>query len=258
MDPSGINLTTVSRRFEEPNHFMNAPPFSSCRATQNARRRFSGFTLTEILVVIAIIAVLAAMSLLVVSKLKRSASSAVCVTKMTQIGTGLVMYSLDHGGRLPTSPAFGTLFVGQGPWFNRDDRRLQNHLGEYLGSPESTTWSTQAAQMNFDPSFAWPALLANGKPGASSVLLNTAVTYRTGDTESTVSPWSGTKANGGPNVGRMLVNIVNPGKTKAFSEVDQKNTTAGWKDLQPPEPIHGNYRNCLYFDGHVERLPAIP
>lgn len=217
-------------------------------------RRAPGFSLTEVLVVIAIIAILASALMMVLANMRRSASSAVCVTKMRQIGSTLAMYAQEHNGRLPTSPSYGTLFVGQGPWYNRDDRRLQKHLGEYLGADESRTWSTQGAQMTFDSSFAWPALIANCKSGASSVLLNTSVKYRNGDTVSNVSPWSGIKPDGGSFIGRLLDNIVDQGKARVFIEVDQKNTNAGWKNLQPSEPIHGNYRNALYFDWHIERL----
>jgi len=226
--------------------------------TRIRRLARSGFSLTEILVVILIIVVLAGVTLIVVSKVRRSASSAVCVTKMRQIGSTLAMYAQENNGRLPTSGSYGTLFGGQGPWYNRDNRRLQNHLREYLGAPESSTWSTQGAQMTFDASFAWPALLSYGQTGAASVLLNTSVEYRTGETLSKISPWSGTKPDGGAFVGRFLDRIENPTRTRVFVEVDQQNTTAGWRNLQPTEPIHGTYRNCLYFDWHVDRLPVNP
>jgi prepilin-type N-terminal cleavage/methylation domain-containing protein/prepilin-type processing-associated H-X9-DG protein len=219
-------------------------------------RRVSGFTLTEVLVVLLIIAVLASLLLVVISKMRRSASSAVCVTKMRQIGSVLVAYAQEHNGRLPTSAKYGTLFVGQGPWYNRDDRRLQNHIGEYIGAEESTTWSTQGTKMTFHPAFAWPAHIANGKPGASSVLLNTSVKYLDAGTVSNLSPWSGVKPNGGAYVGRMVDNIENPARARVFIEVDQQNTNAGWKNLVPAEPIHGEYRNCLFFDWHVEPVPT--
>lgn len=220
--------------------------------------RAAGFSLTEMLVVIVIITVLASMATMTVSSIRRSASSAICVTNMKQIASGLLIYSQEHSGRLPTSSSYGTLFGGQGPWYNRDDRRLQKHLGEYLGARESTTWSTQGAQMDYNSAFSWPALIASCKPGASSVLLNTAVTYRNGSTTSTVSPWSGTKPDAGTYIGRTLDNIDDAGKSAVFVEVDQKNTSAGWKDLQPLNPIHGKYRNCLYFDWHVDRVPVAP
>ena len=54
----------------------------------------------------------------------------------------------------------------------------------------------------------------------------------------------------------MLDQIEEPAKAQAFIEVDQKNTNAGWKSACPPGPIHGNYRNALYFDWHVGREPA--
>lgn len=223
-----------------------------------ARRRAAGFTLTELLVVIVIIVVLASLGMMAISSTRRSASSAVCVTKMRQIGSALLIYSQENSGRLPTSSAYGTLFGGQGPWYNRDDRRLQKHIGGYLGALESTTWSTQGSQMDFNAGFSWPALIANCKRGASSVLLNSSVKYRNGGSISSVSPWSGSKPDGGAYVGRTLDNIEEPGKSQVFIEVDQKNTNAGWKDLQPANPIHGKYRNALYFDWHVERVPVTP
>jgi prepilin-type processing-associated H-X9-DG protein len=168
------------------------------------------------------------------------------------------MHTQDHNGRLPTSASYGTLFGGQGPWYNRDDRRLQNHIREYTGAEESSTWSTQGAQMTFDPSFSWPELISKGKAGASSVMLNMSVKFLSGGTETTISPWPGTKPDGGSFVGRRFDEISNPGQAMTFFEVDQKNTTAGWKNQQPTGAIHGNYRNCLYFDGHVDRLPASP
>jgi prepilin-type N-terminal cleavage/methylation domain-containing protein/prepilin-type processing-associated H-X9-DG protein len=226
--------------------------------SNQTRSRAVGFSLPEILVVIVIIAVLASLGMMAISSTRRSASSAVCVTKMRQIGSALLIYSQENSGRLPTSSSYGTLFVGQGPWYNRDDRRLQKYIGEYLGAQQSTTWSTQGAQMDFNAAFSWPALIANCKRGASSVLLNTSVKYRNGGSISSVSPWSGSKPDGGAYVGRTIDNIEDPGKSQVFIEVDQKNTSAGWKDLQPANPIHGKYRNSLYFDWHVERVPAVP
>ncbi|MEO8614673.1 MAG: type II secretion system protein [Luteolibacter sp.] len=233
--------------------------FYETRPRQNSQRPDPGFTLIEILVVITIIAVLAAGLFPVVSHLRRSASSAVCVSKMSQIGSALLIYTQDHGGRLPTSDTDNTLFTGQGPWYNRDHRRLQNHIGDYLGAPVSDTWSTQATVMTYDPSFAWPALLAEGKLGSASVVLSSSVSLLVGGVESTGFAWSGSKPSGtGSYVGRRLDEIIKTASQQVFIEVDQKNTNAGWKDATPPGPIHGSYRNALYFDWHVGRVNVKP
>ena len=215
-----------------------------------------GFTLVEVLIVITIIVVLAAISFSTAKHLRRSASSSVCVSKMNQIGNAILIYTQDHAGRMPPRPSLGIIFVGQGPWYNRDGRRLQNILGEYLGSRESTTWSTNVTLMSYDDTFAWPALLASGKKGCASVLLNNSVSIRTADAVSLKNPWDG--VTGSPTVGWVLDNIEDASHQAVFVEVDQKNTNAGWKDNVPRVPIHGTYRNSLFFDWHVAPVQVTP
>jgi prepilin-type processing-associated H-X9-DG protein len=213
--------------------------------------------LVEVLVVIAIIAVLTIVSFSIAGKMRQSASSAVCVAKMRQIGSGIMLYTQDQGGRLPTSASYGMLFSGQGPWYNRDDRRLQSHIGEYIGAQVATGWSTQAAQMTFDSGFAWPELLRKGQNGSASVTLSSSVKLLINGVSQNGSAWVGSRPSGtGPYRGRMLAQIEEPSKAQAFIEVDQMNTNAGWKNQCPPGPIHGKYRNALYFDWHVGRVPA--
>jgi len=205
-----------------------------------------GFTLVEVLIVITIVIVLAAISFSTTKHLRRSASSAVCVSKMNQIGNAFLIFAQDRGGRYPVG-AGGTLHTGQGPWYNLEDRRLQNHLGEYLGCPKATNWSNNPDLAAFDSTFAWPGLLADGKKGSPSVVLNDKVKILVDSVTKTESPW-----------GKMLDRIEEPGKQVVFGEVDQKNSNAGWKNQLPPGPIHGSYRNCLYFDWHVGRVPVNP
>lgn len=215
-----------------------------------------GFTLVEALVVISIIAILAVIVTSLAGHVRRSASSVVCVGQMRQIGNAMFLYSEENQGRLPTSPVHGSLHTGQGPWFNREERRLQYLIGQYLGSPTSNTWSTSATVMTYDPAFAWPALLADCKQGSASILLSSSVKIRNEDgTSGKGSAWAGTKPLGSSYfLGRPLRDIEDPRLQTVFTEVDQKNTTAGWKNNCPPRPIHGNYRNTLFFDWHVDRV----
>jgi prepilin-type N-terminal cleavage/methylation domain-containing protein/prepilin-type processing-associated H-X9-DG protein len=61
----------------------------------------AGFTLLELLIVIAIVGVLASLLLPVVGRTQRKARETSCVSNLRQLGVGLALYADDHGGRLP-------------------------------------------------------------------------------------------------------------------------------------------------------------
>ena len=63
--------------------------------------RRNGFTLTELMVVIGLVAMLVALMLPVVSKVRRSAQAAACMSNLRQLGTAWIMYSGENRGRLP-------------------------------------------------------------------------------------------------------------------------------------------------------------
>ena len=62
-------------------------------------RRRNGFTLTELLVVIALIAMLIAIVLVAVTKLRESAQMLECQSNQHQLQVGLVGYSMENGGK---------------------------------------------------------------------------------------------------------------------------------------------------------------
>ncbi len=84
----------------------------------NAHRRHStkGFTLIELIIVVAIIAILAAILIPNFLHARAEAASASCEGNLKQIATALQEYAVDNGGQYPSTsaPVDVTLFGGAG------------------------------------------------------------------------------------------------------------------------------------------------
>ena len=65
------------------------------------QRPAQGFTLMELLVVIAVIAILASLLMPVLSAAKRRAAQATCISNLKQLGLGMQMYIDDHADTFP-------------------------------------------------------------------------------------------------------------------------------------------------------------
>jgi prepilin-type N-terminal cleavage/methylation domain-containing protein len=65
------------------------------------RRGSRGFTLTELLVVVAVIAILAAIMFPVLALARQAAQSTACLSNLHQLGLGLKMYMQDHDDHFP-------------------------------------------------------------------------------------------------------------------------------------------------------------
>src|SRR5438876_9663583 len=89
-------------------------------SVQFVKRRGRGFTLVELLVVIAIIAVLIAILLPMLTKAKKAADAVACKSNMRQVMNAFMMYCTENKQNIPIPPGIGDTYspVVGAPYYN--------------------------------------------------------------------------------------------------------------------------------------------
>jgi prepilin-type N-terminal cleavage/methylation domain-containing protein len=106
----------------------------------------SGFTLTELLTVIAIIGILAAILIPVVGKMRSSASKAACQSNLRQLVTASLSFAVDNKHQLPTRDTYNHRNTWRHPHvYHQDDFKL---LRPYIGLLEA---NREASSLLFCP-----------------------------------------------------------------------------------------------------------
>src|ERR1700677_4187131 len=94
-------------------------------------RRITGFTLIELMVVVAIIGILAALIAPTLSRAKGKAYQTKCLNNLKQLGVAIQMYAEEHGDQLP-----GPVWLGfYEEYDNQDFTRLPYYIATYMGLP---------------------------------------------------------------------------------------------------------------------------
>ncbi len=239
--------------------FPPPPPFptDSPRST-----RPNGFTMVELLVVLAIIAVLSALAFPALNKVRATADRAASMSNLKQWASALLLAMAENNQEIPyegtsQQPSWEDTATdgNESAWFNR--------LPPYAGIEplvELTTADQRASAIDRQSIFASPGAdlsrsVNSGRP-QFSYMINTLLYDSTGPSDS------------GSELIRAM-QIASPSRTIFMSETrvsprdgpPDTTTPASQLALANGGPSDVSYRfngrsNIVFLDGHVESLPS--
>src|SRR4051812_34043768 len=90
--------------------------------------RYRAFTLVELLVVIGIISVLIAVLMPALTRSRKLAQRAQCLSNMRQLGTAFASYAAQSGGRTPVQPNLGVYDFFEPGVYDRPADAARAHL----------------------------------------------------------------------------------------------------------------------------------
>lgn len=209
----------------------------------------AAFTMVEVLAVVAIVLIL---SVLIYPGLKnameRTHLNIRCVSNLKNIGMAMQNYVLDHDGRLP-----GPLTDGQRLGYDKtqsDRYHIPRVLGEYLDLPPAL----EKGQKQFAEKIACLAWLKKLGPNGDKLSTPCYLVQRP------VIDGVKTRVFGNSDTdepGMAYVRIPLPATTAAMVDADAM-LAPNYAGRMPDGPVHGNHRNTLFFDWHVEGMPVAP
>jgi prepilin-type N-terminal cleavage/methylation domain-containing protein len=246
------------------------------KESQFPRRLLSrrAFTLIELLTVIAIIGILAAILIPVVAKVRQSASQAVSISNMRQIGIGIQAFAADHNDRLPgvyrtlngqPDPGY-SLGGGQSPYATPTLRTSLGHpdqLGPYI---ESSVRIVDGTERRYVPLLESPAYARSRPPNEFPTSHLRAESVRHGNGRQLLpSPFGVGTGDEGRHTMSMTLGqmerLFTPSRRWAMIEIDEsapinviREAGGSWPWPVINGSMHGNSWTALMFDGSVRVL----
>lgn len=218
------------------------------------KNKSRGFTLTEVLVVIAVIGALAAIVMTITKSSKAKAQQVLTLNKMKSLGSAFAAYTTDKNGKLPLECA-----IDDDDWTGAAKPENQevwyNALPKFLNSPSVGEIGATNPARFYEP--AYPLFIA-GAPYPSLEKRVNKPLFAVG-----MNSRLQRKAEGGEAPQGLFAQIMNPAKTVVFLErglPNDKKSTSGQAGFNGSPKANArafaarhNQKGCLVFaDGHSE------
>ncbi len=237
-------MSTLQPPSQNQNPLQTNAPKALDRPRVYCRRRAAGFTLVELLVVIAVIAVLAAILFPIASSLQNSSSQSKAASNFRALGGVIMTYAADNDQSLP-------LLQTNHRWAYRTSspNQIGSVLYQQMGLPKPTSAFKPVPLLVAPAMKKWISKYGKGDAYAGFHSVASTITVPGG----TDRPFG----NNGSPPSMKIHQVPNPSKTWAVYELGgtgDPNTALNLKTY--PEPVHGDMRTVLFFDGHVEVIPS--
>jgi len=246
---------------------MNRP-----HGTRSHRKGIIGFTLTELLVAIALVVVLVGLLMGGLQKTRQAANRIACLSNLRQVGVVIGLYIADN--RVYPGPSNGgqndVVGSGQLSYLLRNYYAPSIKIGDRTPSifvcPEWLAWSNHGAG---EPPYGYPCYTANHriilKNGTGVITYDPFASI--GDGTQPMRPTQLLGLEGTPDcsytASREPHGTFSLSRTWAIADIDAAflsltaNGANAWSPYVPPKTaIHGGTRNILFFDMHAEPVPA--
>ena len=200
---------------------------------------------------VAIMGILAGLSVTAVGQVRRTMDNMGCLSNLRQIGIAMHAYAADNDNSLP-GPCYGpyTVVTGEGG----PQRSFSNYLFPYLSSKPIPPYGQYErcltvlcpAFKKYIPPDQWFT------PTYYSYNIIYSIPGVTSSTGGVLSPWGRVGMSGvndKPLKLSALGAMAKLSETWAVMDLDSSNASASYA---PKDAVHGNHRNYLFFDGHVE------
>ncbi|MCX8496749.1 MAG: prepilin-type N-terminal cleavage/methylation domain-containing protein [Akkermansiaceae bacterium] len=221
--------------------------------------RSTGFTLTELLVVILIIAVLAALFMGISTTARRSADNVGCLNNLRGISNAMELYSQDHNGILPSGnsgPADAKppleMYRIVLPEYVYGENATRNSKGTITPESGGSAFSCPAARRQFGANTMTPTYGFNGDiefQASGSDKIQNMKKINIPNPSKTMIMMDGANAWFGRTTGEHFAYwyfVAGPGGSRRPTKSDKKN-----------DFVHAGKVNVLFVDGHIEARTPI-